>query len=167
MGRAGAARRQTHQEIFTQSRAMGIDGVTNWGDSFVKLVLTYQFLDWHSTLATRRRLLYNQRPGLPRRSRFGLRLGGPAASACPNRSAVPNSSSPPGKLVATCETTFAGYVVNRDKLGHMLAARNLDAQLPMAAANSRPLTCRMAARNTSTTATTTTPSGHLPCPPRA
>jgi hypothetical protein len=92
------------------------DGVTNWGDSLVKLSLvsngsggyTLSPVDYFTTTDQACRYAH------------GLDYGsaGPVLIPTQTGAAVPNMIFTTGKQSGVCETTYAGFILNRDNLGH-------------------------------------------------
>lgn len=92
------------------------DGITNWGDSLVKLVLTFNSSTGTYSLVPAD---YFTTSDQACRYAHGLDYGSAGPLLLPPQTgSVPNMIFTTGKQVGTCETTFAGYVLNRDNLGH-------------------------------------------------
>lgn len=93
------------------------DGVKNWGDSLVKLVLTLNSSTGTYTLVPAD---YFTPADQACRDAHGLDYGSAGPLILPTQSgATPNLIFTTGKAVSTCETTFNGYIVNRDNMGHV------------------------------------------------
>lgn len=92
------------------------DGVANWGDSLVKLNLVSNGAGGYNLNAVD----YFTTSDQACRDAHGLDYGsaGPLLVPTQTGAAVPNMIFTTGKQVKTCETTFAGYILNRDNLGH-------------------------------------------------
>jgi hypothetical protein len=92
------------------------DGVVNWGDSLVKLVLTL-----NSSTGTYSLVPADYFTTSDQACRFahGLDYGSAGPLILPPQGGTtPNLIFTTGKQVTTCEKTFAGYVINRDNMGH-------------------------------------------------
>ena len=92
------------------------DGTINWGDSLVKLVLTF-----NSTTGTYSLVPADYFTTSDQACRYahGLDYGSAGPLILPPQGgSTPNLIFTTGKQVGTCETTFAGYVINRDNMGH-------------------------------------------------
>ena len=92
------------------------DGVANWGDSLVKLSLTFNSSTGTYSLPV---VDYFTTSDQACRDAHGLDYGSAGPLILPPQGgSVPNMIFTTGKQVSTCETTFAGYVINRDNMGH-------------------------------------------------
>ncbi len=92
------------------------DGINNWGDSLVKLTLTLNSSTGAYSLVPSD---YFTTSDQACRYAHGLDYGSAGPLLLPPQSgSVTNMIFTTGKQVNTCETTFAGYVLNRDNLGH-------------------------------------------------
>lgn len=93
------------------------DGVVNWGDSLVKLTLTKNASTGTYTLVPTD---YFTTSDQACRDAHGLDYGSAGPLLLPPQGGTtPNLIFTTGKQVGTCETNFAGYVLNRDNLGHV------------------------------------------------
>jgi hypothetical protein len=93
------------------------DGVKNWGDSLVKLVLTKNTSTGTYTLVPAD---YFTTDDQACRYAHGLDYGSAGPLILPPQGgATPNLIFTMGKSVKTCEATFTGYVINRDNMGHV------------------------------------------------
>jgi len=93
------------------------DGVLNWGDSLVKLVLTQNTSTGTYTLVPAD---YFTTADQSCRYAHGLDYGSSGPLILPPQGgATPNLIFTMGKNSKTCETTFPGYVINRDNMGHV------------------------------------------------
>ena len=93
------------------------DGIVNWGDSLVKLVLTL-----NSSTGTYSLVPADYFTTSDQACRFahGLDYGSAGPLLLPQQGGTtPNLIFTTGKSVSTCETTFNGYVINRDNMGHV------------------------------------------------
>jgi hypothetical protein len=92
------------------------DGSINWGDSLVKLVLTLNSSTGAYSLVPAD---YFTTSDQACRYAHGLDYGSAGPLLLPPQAgAITNLIFTTGKQVNTCEATFAGYVLNRDNLGH-------------------------------------------------
>jgi hypothetical protein len=93
------------------------DGVANWGDSLVKLVLTKNTSTGTYTLVPTD---YFTTSDQACRDAHGLDYGSAGPLILPPQGgANPNLIFTTGKQLAVCETSFVGYVINRDHMGHV------------------------------------------------
>jgi hypothetical protein len=93
------------------------DGVVNWGDSLVKLTLTKNVSTGTYTLVPTD---YFTTSDQSCRDAHGLDYGSAGPLLLPPQGGTtPNLIFTTGKQISTCETNFAGYVLNRDNLGHV------------------------------------------------
>ena len=94
------------------------DGINNWGDSLVKLALTQNSSTGAYSLALAD---YFTTSDQACRYAHGLDYGAAGPLILPTQSGatIPNLIFTQGKQNSECETTFAGYVVNRDNMGHV------------------------------------------------
>lgn len=93
------------------------DGVSNWGDSLVKLVLTRNSSTGTYTLVPAD---YFTTVDQSCRYAHGLDYGSSGPLLLPPQGgATPNLIFTMGKTSKTCESTFTGYVINRDNMGHL------------------------------------------------
>ena len=115
-GSGGAVVADTSGNIYAVTGDGFWDGVTNWGDSLVKLSLTYNSSTSTYSLPV---VDYFTTSDQACRYAHGLDYGSASPLLLPAQTgSVPNMIFTTGKQVGTCETTFAGYVLNRDNLGH-------------------------------------------------
>ena len=93
------------------------DGVSNWGDSLVKLVLTRNSSTGTYTLVAAD---YFTTDDQSCRYAHGLDYGSSGPLILPPQGgATPNLIFTMGKTSKTCESVFTGYVINRDNMGHL------------------------------------------------
>lgn len=116
-GAGGGVVADTNGNIYAISGDGYWDGITNWGDSLIKLVLTqnsstgtYSLVpaDYFTTSDQSCRYAHGKDYG----------SAGPLLLP-PQGGAIPNMIFTTGKQDSVCETTFAGYVINRDNMGHV------------------------------------------------
>ena len=117
-GAGAAVTADTQGNIYAITGDGVFDGVKNWGDSLVKLVLTLNSSTGTYTLVPSD---YFTPADQACRDAHGLDYGsaGPLILPTQTGSATPNLIFTTGKAVSVCETTFNGYVVNRDNMGHV------------------------------------------------
>jgi len=92
------------------------DGINNWGDSLVKLTLTQ-----NSSTGTYSLVLTDYFTTADQACRYshGHDFGSAGPLLLPPQGgATPNLIFTTGKQHAICDTTLAGYVINRDNMGH-------------------------------------------------
>jgi len=93
------------------------DGVTNWGDSLVKLTLTLNSSTGTYSLVPTD---YFTTSDQACRYAHGLDYGSAGPLILPPQGgATPNLIFTTGKELSICETQFVGYVINRDNMGHV------------------------------------------------
>ena len=93
------------------------DGVSNWGDSLVKLVLTRNSSTGTYTLVPAD---YFTTDDQSCRYAHGLDYGSSGPLILPPQGgATPNLIFTMGKTSKTCESALTGYVINRDNMGHL------------------------------------------------
>jgi hypothetical protein len=93
------------------------DGTLNWGDSLVKLVLTLNSSTGTYSLVPAD---YFTPSDQSCRYAHGLDYGSAGPLILPPQGgSIPSLIFTTGKAVKTCETTFNGYVINRDNMGHV------------------------------------------------
>jgi hypothetical protein len=116
-GAGAAITADTKGNIYAITGDGVFDGVKNWGDSLVKLVLTRNSSTGTYTLVPAD---YFTPADQACRDAHGLDYGSAGPLILPTQSgATPNLIFTTGKEVSTCETTFNGYIVNRDNMGHV------------------------------------------------
>jgi hypothetical protein len=106
----------TNGNIYAVSGDGYWDGITNWGDSLLKLTLTQNSSTGNYSLVLSD---YFTTADQACRYSTGLDYGsfGPLLLP-PQGGATPNLIFTTGKQNSRCETTYAGYVINRDNMGH-------------------------------------------------
>jgi hypothetical protein len=117
-GAGGAITADTSGNIFAISGDGYFDGVTNWGDSLVKLVLTLNSqTGTYSLLPTD----YFTPSDQACRYSTGLDLGSSSPLILPTQagSATPDLVVVTGKSSSVCDSVLNFYIVNRDNMGHM------------------------------------------------
>jgi len=115
-GAGGAVVADTSGNIYAVTGDGYWDGTINWGDSLVKLVLTLNSGTGTYSLVPAD---YFTTSDQACRYAHGLDYGSAGPLLLPPQTGtVTNMIFTTGKQVSTCETTFAGYVLNRDNLGH-------------------------------------------------
>jgi len=115
-GAGGAVVADTNGNIYSVTGDGYWDGSINWGDSLVKLSLTYNSSTGTYSLPV---VDYFTTSDQACRYAHGLDYGSAGPLLLPPQTGtVTNMIFTTGKQVSTCETTFAGYVLNRDNLGH-------------------------------------------------
>jgi hypothetical protein len=116
-GAGGAVAADTSGNIYAITGDGFFDGTLNWGDSLVKLVLTLNSSTGTYTLVPAD---YFTTSDQACRYAHGLDYGSAGPLILPTQGGTtPNLIFTTGKQVNTCETTFAGYVINRDNMGHV------------------------------------------------
>jgi hypothetical protein len=117
-GAGGAITADTGGNIFAISGDGYFDGVTNWGDSLVKLVLTLNSKTGTYTLVPAD---YFTPTDQACRYSTGLDLGSAGPVILPSQagSATPDLIVATGKSSSVCDTTLNFYIVNRDNMGHV------------------------------------------------
>jgi hypothetical protein len=117
-GAGAAVTADTQGNIYAITGDGVFDGVKNWGDSLVKLVLTLNSSTGTYTLVPAD---YFTPADEACRDAHGLDYGSAGPLILPTQSGgtTPNLIFTTGKAVSVCETTFNGYVVNRDNMGHV------------------------------------------------
>ena len=114
-GAGGAVVADNSGNIYAISGDGFWDGITNWGDSLVKLNLvsngqggySLNLVDYFTTSDQACRFAH------------GLDYGSAGPLLIPPQSgSIPNMIFTTGKQVKTCETTFGGYVINANNMGH-------------------------------------------------
>lgn len=116
-GAGGAVVADTSGNIYAISGDGFWDGVTNWGDSLVKLTLTY-----NSSTATYSLPVVDYFTTSDQACRYahGLDYGSAGPLILPPLGGTtPNLIFTTGKTAGVCETQFTGYVINRDNMGHV------------------------------------------------
>lgn len=116
-GAGGAVVADTGGNIYAITGDGYFDGVLNWGDSLVKLVLTFNSATGTYSLVPAD---YFTPSDQDCRYAHGLDYGSAGPLILPPQGgATPNLIFTMGKAVRTCEPTFTGYVINRDNMGHV------------------------------------------------
>ncbi len=93
------------------------DGVVNWGDSLVKLTLTFNSSTGTYSLVP---VDYFTTSDQSCRYAHGLDYGSSGPLVLPPQGgATPNLIFTMGKSNTTCDAVFTGYVINRDNMGHV------------------------------------------------
>jgi len=116
-GAGGAITADTSGNIFAISGDGYFDGVTNWGDSVVKLVLTLNSQTGTYTLVPTD---YFTPTDQACRYSTGLDLGsaGPLILPAQTGSTTPDLIVATGKSSSVCDSVLNFYIVNRDNMGH-------------------------------------------------
>ncbi|HLZ42895.1 MAG TPA: hypothetical protein VKQ11_18155 [Candidatus Sulfotelmatobacter sp.] len=116
-GAGGAIVADSNGNIYAISGDGYWDGLNNWGDSLVKLVLTLNSSTGTYTLVPAD---YFTTSDEACRYSYGKDYGSAGPLLLPPQGgATPNLIFTTGKQDSRCETTFAGYVINRDNMGHV------------------------------------------------
>ena len=116
-GAGGAVVADNNGNIYAISGDGYWDGINNWGDSLVKLVLTQNSSTGTYTLVPAD---YFTTSDQACRYAHGKDYGSASPLLLPPQGgAIPNLIFTTGKQDSVCETTFAGYVINRDNMGHV------------------------------------------------
>jgi hypothetical protein len=116
-GAGGAITADTSGNIYAISGDGYFDGVTNWGDSLVKLVLTLNSKTGTYTLVPTD---YFTPSDQACRYSTGLDLGSSSPLILPTQTggATPDLIVVTGKSSSVCDSVLNFYIVNRDNMGH-------------------------------------------------
>jgi hypothetical protein len=116
-GAGGAVVADTNGIIYAITGDGYWDGIVNWGDSLVKLTLTKNASTGTYTLVPTD---YFTTSDQSCRDAHGLDYGSAGPLILPPQGGTtPNLIFTTGKQQSMCETNFAGYVINRDNMGHV------------------------------------------------
>jgi hypothetical protein len=117
-GAGGAITADSSGNVYVDSGDGYFDGVSSWGDSLIKLVLTY-----NSSLGTYSLVPADYFTPSDQACRYaqGLDLGSTSPLILPAQGgATPDLIVVAGKdLAPTCDATTSFYVINRDNMGHV------------------------------------------------
>lgn len=115
-GGGGALVADSNSNVYAVTGDGYFDGVTNWGDSVVKLTLTPGSNGAYSLLPTD----YFAPSDQACRYSTGLDLGSSSPLLLPPQTgAIPNYLVMTGKASSVCDTQLNFYIVNRDNMGHV------------------------------------------------
>jgi hypothetical protein len=115
-GAGGAVVADTTGNIYAISGDGYFDGVTSWGDSLVKLALTFNSATGTYTLPV---VDYFTPSDQACRYSQGLDYGSAGPLLLPPQAgATPDLIFTTGKAVKVCDAVPNGYVINRDNMGH-------------------------------------------------
>jgi hypothetical protein len=116
-GAGGAITADTSGNIYAISGDGYFDGITNWGDTLVKLVLTLNSKTGTYTLVPAD---YFTPSDQACRYSTGLDLGSAGPMILPKQSgATPDLIVVTGKANPACDSVASFYIVNRDNMGHV------------------------------------------------